>query len=368
MSGGADIISKYSGRSPAAKRQNKRAARFKKKARTENNITVPSQNQHAARPTSPLASPAGYIRRQGIDALLQDAARAVYLRSEKWGVNKALRDAVDEMKKNMQGLQPGGTSPRPDGGSARWSLDAGGYTAEPAAHDATLTEQLAKRNKFLATILEDALEELRRDEGQDGGGEQQASRRETREAALAKVLSVRDCLEDPSAPLPDKSPDEDSPSATDSTTAAADTETATTVDVLAMAAPVPSEAPRTPPSRPVDVESSTTASASEAGGEASTEGSSSAYVTPANTTPTQEPRPSLAESPFSWMLGDNDWRSSFSASFPTPATERRQGTFGGTKPGFLFGIPADDDPTDSKGRPLDDKISLASLRSRTREE
>ena len=311
---------------------------------------------------------------------------------------------MDEMKKNMQGLQPGSTSPRPDGESARWSLDAGGYAAEPAAHDGRLMiEQLARRNKVLAMILEEALEELRRDDAQDGGGggvdEQQGSRRETREAALAKVLSVRDCLENPSAPLPGKSQDEDPASVTDDTSAGADTEIATAIDVLAITAAVPSEAPRTPPSKPIDMESSnsTTAGASEAGGKkTSTEGSSSAYVTPTNTTPTnmtptnttptqtqtqtQEPRPSLADSPFSWMLGDNsnDWRSSFSASFPTPATERRQGTFGGgggggTKPGFLFGIPAGDDDhhyhqTDSKGRPLEDKISLASLRSRTKEE
>ncbi|CCX05013.1 Similar to TBC1 domain family member 5; acc. no. Q92609 [Pyronema omphalodes CBS 100304] len=84
-SGGKYIIIKHSSRSPAA---------YQKK---------PPPQKQQRRPLSPTMN--SLFQPGQIETIIQDAARNMIDRSEKWGVNRAVREAVVEVKKGIQGQQ-----------------------------------------------------------------------------------------------------------------------------------------------------------------------------------------------------------------------------------------------------------------------
>ncbi len=158
---GAQIIFKYSGRNPAPRLRVRRPwAKKPKQGAAANAAPALNTGKLPFRPTSPLASAASYVRRQGIDILLQDAAKAVYQRGEKWGVNQAVRDAMDEVRKNVQGLQSGSASPLllPPPSSGALSKIANEGDNDRAARFLAALETLQQRNKELALTLQDARE------------------------------------------------------------------------------------------------------------------------------------------------------------------------------------------------------------------
>lgn len=86
----------------------------------------------------------------------------------------------------------------------------------------------------------------------------------------------------------------------------------------------------------------------------------SSAAQPAKPTPRRPAtRPSLAESEFSWMLGDNRYRSSFVSSVSVPPEQSRQGD-AKEKQNPLFG----DGREEGRGKPAieDDGLLLKSLR------
>lgn len=374
IAGGSHIISQYSGKDPAAGRRKGRSADVKNQTpKTDGRTPARAQKKSIYRPTSPLQLPAHYFRKQGIDVLLHDAAKAVYQRGEKWGVNQAVRDAVDEVKKNMQGLQTGSPPPRREMAIGRWSLDEGGYAQEPPKFDLKSVERLEERNKVLARMLEEALEELDRYKT----GQQKGEQRIEEDAAawglaVAKVQFVKSHLADSDLALIEGEEAPKDVSAGDADNADVNqgelspTEKATPRSFIDSNSHPPSSAidpilpfSDVPAESTIENENSTT--------------ENSVYLTPKNgNSSLQGSRPSLADSPFSWMLGENnnnsnsnnsnndlnDWRSGFNASFPTPATERTRIQLGydgkknkkadNSKVGFLFGG-GDDRTGDDKG-------------------
>jgi TBC1 domain family protein 5 len=84
-SGGKYIIIKHSSRSPAP---------YQKK---------PPPQKQERRPLSPTMN--SLFQPGQIETIIQDAARNMIDRSEKWGVNRAVREAVVEVKKGIQGQQ-----------------------------------------------------------------------------------------------------------------------------------------------------------------------------------------------------------------------------------------------------------------------
>ncbi len=359
--GGNHIISKYSGKTPASQRRSGRS-RFSSKLKGKDvHVHPPASSKPLVGPRgkSPVGSPTRYIRRQGIDVLLHDAAKAVYQRGEKWGVNKAVRDAVDEMKKNMQGLQlpSGSLSPREEKGkgNVRWSLDEGGYT--PPTNDIeAAVEKLERRNRALAKMLEQALEELR-----DADGDAQKTSAEEFQAALKTIGFVKNRLENSSLSIVDGSSSTRTPvdgpaeahSPSTPTTSAPQPSSTEPDSVPGTPQPKDTDTDTVSPSTPVSTTTTTnparnpSTTNAEEDLSAST-GENSLYLTPENRSskpslPNEKEatRPSLADSPFSWMLGSQDskdWRAAgffnTTASFATPATERKAG---GKAPGFLFG-------------------------------
>ncbi|EDO04473.1 hypothetical protein SS1G_06956 [Sclerotinia sclerotiorum 1980 UF-70] len=199
--GGSKVIHKYSGRSP----------------RRDKSSTPPdtplegslSPRQILMRNRSSLTTPTRFLQQQGgVEALIHGAAGAakgVYNRGERLGINQAVRDAMEEVKKNMQGLQTPRSinSSRRATGASRWSLDDGRVLPASTAIMATMNE----RNRQLAVMLDHAMKDLR-----SISVSQETDREKYIEAidiAIAKVDFVRVYLEDSTMPLPITSPNID---------------------------------------------------------------------------------------------------------------------------------------------------------------
>jgi TBC1 domain family protein 5 len=192
--GGAKIISKYSGKSPALRSSDSRPSTPLGQAL--------SHKRNISRTKSPLPSPARFLQQPGgVEALFQGAAKGVLDRGERLGINKAVRDAVGEVKKNMQGLQTSrnnSTKRRPSDGT-RWSVDEG--RAIPSSRASV--SAMNARNKQLARMLDQAMIDLRAVSSSGDGDKDKYV--EAMDLAIAKVEFVKVYLEDATMPLPEDS-------------------------------------------------------------------------------------------------------------------------------------------------------------------
>lgn len=195
-SGGATIITKYGAKAPNIKPSDSRPS-------TPSSRGI-SPGQRLSRTKSPLPSPARYLQQQGgMEALFRGAAKGVLERGERLGINQAVRDAVGEVRQNMQGLQASRSnstrSIRPSDGT-RWSLDDG--RSIPTVKAAT--SAMNARNMQLARMLEGAMLDLRNVSSNNESEKEKCV--EAMDLAIAKVDFVRIYLEDATMPLPPDSP------------------------------------------------------------------------------------------------------------------------------------------------------------------
>ncbi|PBP28711.1 RabGAP/TBC, partial [Diplocarpon rosae] len=190
--GGAKIISKYTGKSPALYSSDSRPLTPLGQALS------PGHNLSSAK--SQMPSPARFIQQQGgVEAIFQGAANRVFDKAERLGINQAVRDAVDEAKKNMQGLQTSRNNSRGRRSNImRWSLDEGRSIPNPRA----CLAELHARNQQLAGMLDQAMTDLRAvSVSPDGDKEKYV---QAMDLAIAKVEFVKVYLEDSTMPLPEE--------------------------------------------------------------------------------------------------------------------------------------------------------------------
>lgn len=188
--GARKIITSYSGRAPQHYASTSRPA-------TPSGAAL-SLDQRMSWRRSPIPSPARFLQNQGgVEALLQGAARGVFERGERLGINKAVRDAVGEVKKNMQNLQtPSPPSIRRSPDVMRRSLDE-----SRAVFSARKTvASMEQRNKQLSQMLDDALNDLRRLSAVEIDATSKST--DAIDLAIAKLQFVQVYLEDSSMPLP----------------------------------------------------------------------------------------------------------------------------------------------------------------------
>ena len=198
MSGGSAIILKYSGRNPARLQQ------------TTSRPSTPvfpgfPLKQRTLGARSPLSAHAKFLQNPGaVEALFQGAAKGVMERGEKLGINQAVRDAMGEIRRNMQGLHDARGSPKP----YRDPLVAGGVD-RPASVAVAAYE---RRNRRLAAVLDDAVAGLKlatadtQGAGEDGNENSDSPVKpvEAIELAMAKIELVKLHLQDSSLALPDE--------------------------------------------------------------------------------------------------------------------------------------------------------------------
>jgi TBC1 domain family protein 5 len=362
---GSHIIAKYSGRSPQAA-LNSRAGSYRGNRNSNAALTTPDRS---LRPKSPLISPARFLQEQGgIEGILQEAAKGVYNHGEKWGVNKALRGAV-------QGLQQSGSSsPRrlPVAG-VRWSLDEGKPASNAGTEQLTARiDALEQRNKSLAKMLQNAIEDL--------WAQQKVFDKEKAEdsanalsLAIAKIQFVQVYLEDPLIPLgPDHTSEEATKGPTNAPIPATEItrlqpspmpvqETVTQIGAVASTSTKPDITPQetSNPEAPTLEISSSTPSVQDRPSTSLPNTSIEPHPPKPKlpkekplSSPFTQPRPSLASSSFSWMLGPDHRKSSFVSASHFPPEKKRESAVR-AKNGFLFGDEDDVDPGLETGKGKD---------------
>lgn len=183
---------KYTGRVPSAalaEDTTPDARRTAPGSRTLESLRARALSPRTSLPTRLIQQPGG------VEALLQVAAKNVRERGEKLGINQAVREAVGEIRRNVQNLQES----RPySARSARESLAAGGSELV-APEEAALA--LGRRNKLLAVMLEESLSGLKAVTAD--GLEDKAKCLEMIEIAASKMQLVKVYLEDPSVDIPE---------------------------------------------------------------------------------------------------------------------------------------------------------------------
>ncbi|KFY10111.1 hypothetical protein V492_05186 [Pseudogymnoascus sp. VKM F-4246] len=350
-SSGAKLINKYSGRAPVPPSSRPVPATPAGRAKAYR-----ADSKFSGR-KSPLPSPARFLQEQrGVEALLQGAAKGVFERGERLGINQVVRDAVDEVKRNMQGLSPGPGSPR------RAPRNNSQSVSEVLTESGKSLADLEVRNKTLALLLSGTIEEI-----------QKAS--DSTEDASAKSVSVNDAieklrfimlrLEDSSLPLqpdtpgtaagtevtgriePEEKPQSQATDAIAPISLQQDMEKANShVETLSPTAGASPTLGRTIPRRP-----RTSVSQPSQGLNAG----ASELEQPATGIPT---RSTLAQSSFAWMLGPDehsapsDQPTSMKSPSPFLPSSRKPGSSAAReRSAFLFGDDIDEDDVNPQASP-----------------
>lgn len=289
-----------------------------------------------------MKSPAKFFQEQGgVEGILQEAARGLYSRGEKWGVTKALRDAV-------QGFQTGSNSPRVSTEESRGFVEDGKIASDASSNLTIRIRALEQRNQALAKMLQRAVEDLWTQQKSLYEAEAKSAA-DAVSLAVAKVQFVQVYLENSSMPFPAEHITSEQTTSTDSTSTARD-ETGKEADQSACSIPETSEGG---PSHPTNDQISTTASPQDLSTPRSDKNVSlriqaaDASLQATQDHPTTDrpgpssfhhPRPSLTHSSFSWMLGEDRRQSSFVSASPFPSEKR----IARGKAGFLFGDDKDE--------------------------
>ena len=339
LDGGDHIISKYSRRAPETTVTRKLPKKVRR-ARTAEQTAVQKTLQPQKVP-SPRLSPARILQNQGgIEGIIHEAAKGVYNQGEKWGVAKALRGAV-------QGLQSGNNSPKRLREKARWSLDSGTNVSESPKELIARVQYLEERNKSLAKLLEKAMEELWTQQ-RDNKLKPNETAADVLSLAIAKVQFVQVYLENSTMPLPseDLSSEETKTDANPGKGAGLTASSAepplyqlqsdgavdekrNSEETRAVEIPDPSGQRSAPaPAKPLP-------STPRVGSPSKVSGLS----------PVSQPRPALAQSSFSWMLGEGQQKSGFVS--PSPFSSSRSD--GRRKVDQLFGDEKRDGSRSGKG-------------------
>lgn len=152
---------------------------------------------------SPLTSPARFIsQRGGVEALFQGAAKNVIERGEKLGINQAVRDALGEIRRNMQDLRvtSSNNSLAATPITRQHDIFSNGLLASPGGEERRTSAALEQRNKQLAILLEEAITSLKALAASNLEGDKEANL-EAVEMAAAKAQFVKIYLEDSSLDL-----------------------------------------------------------------------------------------------------------------------------------------------------------------------
>lgn len=346
---GGFLILKYSGRPMIV------PGRSTTPPALQRNITAFSGiNAIRAATTSPGLSPSRLARQpRNIEAVLQSTAKSLYARSEQLGIGKAVRSAVDEVHKKALEIRDAQVPSPP----ARRPQQANRAVS-------SRVRALEDRNRHLATLLEGAVGELWECQKLVADTDRSAEEADAKpdleklSVAIAKVQFVQVYLADSSLPLPEFDtpvPDPAEPGAA-ATVDAARSEILNEKRLAATDAPPEKTHPRAvlneagpelaDPSTFDDDFSQPTPSAEHdvpalvvhrargdvPGNAIDPKHASTEAVVDTDASAKRMSRPSLGESSFSWMLGQQDSAGTSTDKSHPPSRAQVRGS-----QGFLFG-------------------------------
>ena len=307
----ATLIARYTGRPPtlAANRRLRRAKETLSFPIRETRDRPRATQQHQ-NDSSPYQSPAKLLTQQrGLENLFQEVSGGLQRRAEGWGLAKAVKGAVGEVRRNVNSLQSGTSSLMGSADVTTKSHDPDEELNEDVHNLTRRVHQLEERNKVLAKMLGNALEFLRsQKQSSQGGGE--ATKEDSFNIALAKIQFVQVYLADSEIPIPgdelrDGGGGEVSGAPLSKSTAV-ETQSSAHVDTSERDSKALSAVQR---SKASSKNLAPNPNSKSGGGP---EAASS-----------QRQRPRLAESSFSFMLGEDRRRSSFVSSVTEPPEHRR---------------------------------------------
>ena len=195
---GRAIIFKRTGRAPKIDKRPSPLTPGSSWSSTKNRILPDPRSPHLLPPPRP-----NHQHSNSFEAVLQNAARSVYSSGERLGVNKAVKDAVGDVRRNVQSI---GTDIRNRSHSGAASLAS---ITEPEAKSLQQRlDDLQLRNKSLAKMLEGAVGELWKQQKEVvmSGGKEESEQNEQVKSftmAIARVQLAQVYLDDPDLPLPE---------------------------------------------------------------------------------------------------------------------------------------------------------------------
>lgn len=368
---GASLIARYSGRAVALSElrmpTGRRPAALRLNQRHKDKLSPSARSSG-----SPVRSPARLLSpHKGLESLIQGVSDTLQKRAEGWKVPKVVREAVGEVRRNMNNLPSGTASPRN-------SFDVQQVPPIEPSEGLPGLENLRrrlsafeKRNVALAKMIGDALEELRTQK-QFLNPNQASATEESFNIALAKIQFVQVYLVDSEIPIPAEphfATREDGEGQSESQSEIVKTNESEV--------PVSTEGSRTSAvaTQQTDATPDTSSTSSEAVNRSS---AGRAELVDAGARPSaypketderslqqstgrpQQSRPTLAQSPLSWILGEGQHRSEFVSS-STPPPEQRRDSVPKLRPKHLF--PDGKDVEDRNGSNSEgDGFTMSSLR------
>ncbi|OKL60659.1 hypothetical protein UA08_04223 [Talaromyces atroroseus] len=338
---GAFLISKYSGRLPvSAKKPSQHPSRdLSPKVRQR------SHSRNASEDSSSGQSPVRNSQRT-LESLFQDVSEGLQRRTEGWGVAKAVRGAVTEARRNMAYAEVGGISPSRAwrGGSRLGTQKIGEPERSDPVDLVRRVASLKKRDSNLAEMLSEALNDLQYVKQSVASIDSQAT--EALGRAFEKILSVQTDLQGSGGSTPTKPIQESTKEAVSEKIEPDKIDEKPEVLPMSATASLVDGNQR---SETQAIGSATTTAAASPKPQAE-----SAPVPAPRPTTTSLPRRPLAQSEFSWMLGDTTHRSSFVSSASLPPDQSRQSE-PQSRQGSLFGEAQDET------REQEDSLSLSSF-------
>ena len=290
---------------------------------------------------------------------MQNAARSLYSSGERLGVNKAVRDAVDDVRKNVRSI-------RSDGRSHSHSRNVSAASDTPDRHRSSgdtdgQLQKVMRRNSALAQMLEDAVNQLWKQHqflcAAPSGPASSDYDPDSLTMAIAKAQLAQVYLADPDLPLADDNTNNILPDLGANMHGRAPTTTTKTTSPRTNLVDIPSNLANSPPqaSPGLFVEGIESSSRGQIPGHSTerkrkgpspdeeAESRPQAHSDSDALGDKSSDRPSLEQSSFSWMLGqDEDARKGASPGhtpFNRGLTSRRNARRNRTdqQTDFLFG-------------------------------
>lgn len=298
VAGGAHLIAKYTGRTPSP------PSTLVPKPPKPASLSL---RQKLAGARSPL-SPPRFRSPPGVEALFQGAAKNVLEQGERLGINQAVRDAVVEIRRNVQDAKS----------SMKTSRD---LLSEPRTSSSTAMRAVAamdRRNRRLASMLDEQITALRDLAITSAPEEDKQKAQEALDVAVAKLQFITVYLEDSTLALPDDDDSQDGPASPRPVERKVDSEPlSNAVAAMALNTPMVIDSPdpsgaQTPtptsPPPPLDQDSSSSSSKPDASAPErmdtdplGVEASSTVQTLKRPQLPIPT-RSTLAQSSFAWML------------------------------------------------------------------
>ena len=352
---GAFIVKRYSSRIPGTKAGKQPS--FTKSGSTA--FAGDHRRQGASQPQPAVASSPNRLsssflsQQKGLEALFQEVSGEVQRRAEGWSIARAVKGAVGEVRRNVQNLQPETSTL-----SIRKDVLAGPIREEEGGTNNlhTLTQriqELEDRNKILAKMLGTALDSLRERKERKTESNPETED-ESFNITLAKLQFVQVYLADSEIPIPAEEPQDNHNNGKDEAKARLHTAEVPVTEKASSGKELGSPAsetldspkPAVPMQEGIPVQRTKLKEKDKA-------------VPRTDLPPARRQRPSLAESSFSFMLGEGRHRSSFVSSASAPP-EQRRGIEPESKPKQAV---VGEKEGDSKGTESeDDGFTMSSLR------